>query len=193
MNNEIPVLISARHIHLSEADARILFGENTVLTPIPGSDGKKQYPAVERVQMVGPKSSFPKVALMLPLYKDFTQVEISMTDARALGLNAPVRLSKQIAGSPGVKLIGPAGEVELNTGVIVAKRHIHVPEEWAQERGLTQNQVVRLALKSKDRSLVFDDVILRIGKGLKRAVAHIDVDEANAAGLSGPGTGNVEF
>ncbi len=193
MDNSVNVLISARHIHLSQRDAAILFGPDTVLTPVPGTQGKKQYPAIERVRAEGPKSAFPKVAIMLPLYKDFTQMEISLTDARALGIDAPIRMSKDVAGSPGLKLAGPKGEVELDCGVIVAKRHVHAPEAWAKERGLVQNQIVKLELKSDQRSLILDDVVLRIEKGLQRVVAHIDVDEANAAGLTGPSTGTLLY
>ena len=193
MDDTVNVLISARHIHLSQRDAAALFGSDTILTPAPGTEGKKQYPAIERVRVEGPKSAFPKVAIMLPLYKDFTQMELSLTDARALGIDAPIRISKDVAGSPGVKLVGPKGEVTLDCGVIVAKRHVHVPEEWAKERGLVQNQTVRLQLKSGQRSLILDDVVLRIEKGLHHSVAHIDADEANAAGLTGPTTGTLLY
>jgi len=193
MNNVIPVTISARHMHLSEADAQTLFGADVALTPVPGSEGKKQYPAVERVAMHGPKASFPRVAVMLPLYKEFTQIEISLSDARAMGLEAPIRNSKDVVGSPGVKLVGPAGEVDIDQGVIVSRRHIHAPIEWAEERGLKHDQVVKLEIRSDIRSLIFDDVILRVEKGLSRAVAHIDVDEANAAGVSGACEGTVIY
>ncbi len=192
MNNTVGVTVSGRHVHLSEKDAKILFGANVSLTPAPGNEGRPQYPAVERVEIRGPKRAFCHVAIMLPLYKDFTQIEVSLTDARALGLQVPIRNSKEIAESPGVTIIGPAGEVVLTQGVIAAKRHIHVSEAWAAERGLQNNQIVKLAIRSQDRSLVFDDVVLRAA-GAGRSICHIDIDEANAAGVSGMCEGTVIF
>ena len=187
----VPIGISARHIHLSKADAEILFGPGVDLTPVPGTEGRVQYPAIERVAMHSPKASFPRVAVMLPLYKDFTQIEISMSDARVLGLEAPIRMSRDIAGSPGVKLTGPRGEVVLTEGVIIAKRHIHINEDWANELGLTQRKSIKLQIVSAERSLVFDDVMLRIEKKQESAEVHIDVDEANAAGISGAVEGTM--
>ena len=193
MNNNVAVEVSARHVHLSEKDSEILFGEGHALTPTPGTENRVQYPAIERLTMQGPRSSFSRVAIMMPLYKEFTQIEVSLTDARALGIEVPVRNSREISGSPGLKIIGPAGEVELATGVIAARRHVHVSDIWAEERGLTKNDVVKLEISSRDRSLVFGDVALRVEKGLRENVAHIDVDEANAAGVSGISEGTVIF
>jgi len=193
MNNTVPVEISARHVHLSEKDARTIFGDDVTLTPTPGWEGKVQYAAIERLAMQGPKGSFPRVAIMLPLYKEFTQIEISLTDARTLGIEVPIRNSRQIAGSPGVKIIGPKGEVDLTEGVIAARRHVHVSDVWAEERGLSKDDMVKLEINSEERKLVFGDVALRIEKGLDHSVVHIDVDEANAAGVTGICEGTVIF
>lgn len=191
MSNECKVGISARHIHLSKKDSEVLFGKGYVFTPKPGVDTSGQYPVMERVEIIGPKSGFAKVGILFPLREE-TQVEISRTDSLALGIDAPVCMSGDLANSAGgLMLKGPVGELKLERGVIVAKRHIHVDQNFQQENNLTNGQVVKLSVRSQQRSLVFDDVLIKLDRGDFGAIAHIDTDEGNAAGLPMWSTGNV--
>lgn len=185
MDNSILIDISARHIHLSVADKNTLFGEDHELPLRPGTEDMKQRPAVERVEIVGPKGSFPAVTILCPLRKA-SQFELSSTDCRTLGIKAPVRMSGDIEGTPGILVRGPKGEVHLEKGAIVAKRHVHVSPAWAEERGLKTGDAVLIEVNSEDRSLIFKDVIIRVEKDPNQtAKMHIDTDEANAAGLTG--------
>lgn len=185
MDQQILIDISARHIHLSVDDKNTLFGEDYELPLRPGTEAMKQRPAVDRVEIVGPKGSFRAVTILCPLRKQ-TQFELSATDCRTLGIRAPVRMSGDIEGTPGVLVRGPKGEVQLEKGAIVAKRHVHVSAAWAEERGLKSGDAILIEITSEDRSLIFKDVIVRVEKDPNQvAKMHIDTDEANAAGLSG--------
>lgn len=191
MSNECKVGISARHVHLSKKDSEILFGAAYEFTPKPGVDTGGQYPVMERVEVIGPKSSFAGVGILFPLRRE-TQVEISKTDSLALGIHAPIRMSGDLENSAGgLTLRGPAGELKLERGVIVAKRHIHVDQNFLQENDLTNGRTVKLEVRSEQRSLVFDDVLIKLDPGDYGAVAHIDTDEGNAAGLPMWSTGKV--
>jgi len=181
MGYKVPVGISNKHLHLSEQALATLFGEGHKLTPYKELVQPGQYAAHEQVDIVGPKGSFKNIRIIGPT-RPQTQVEISMTDARALGIEAPVRESGKLEGSPGIRLVGPKGEVELESGAIVALRHIHLSPEQAREAGLQDKDLVDVKVYGK-RPLIFEDVLIRSGEGHFREF-HIDTDEANAAGVS---------
>ncbi len=183
---KILVETSARHVHVSEADLEILFGKNYKLTPKKDLSQPGQYAAEERVNIVGPKREIAGVSILGPT-RPQTQVEISLTDARSIGVNAPVRESGDVAGSPGCTLVGPAGKVELKEGVIVAKRHIHLTPKDAQEFGVSDKQIVGVEMKTEGRSAVLGDVVIRVHESYAAAM-HIDTDESNAAGAPKQGT-----
>ena len=144
-----------------------------------------QYASAERIDVVGPKKTLSGVSILGPVRPE-TQVELSLTDARSIGIAAPVRESGQIAGSGACKLVGPKGEVEISEGVIVAKRHIHMTKADAAEFGVVDKQIVSVKVDSADRSLIFGDVVVRVSDSYALAM-HIDTDESNAAGMA-PGT-----
>ena len=125
MSLKIPIETSARHIHVSEEDFKILFGENATLTNIHELSQPGQYLCKERITVTGPKGTFENVAILGPFRKE-TQVELSMTDTRKIGVPGVIRQSGHTDGTPGCTLIGPKGSIELEKGVIVAKRHIHM-------------------------------------------------------------------
>ena len=172
------VELSARHLHLSQEHLEILFGKGHELTVKKMLSQPGQFACEEKVEVVGPKSSL-KMSVLGPVRKD-TQVEVSLTDARAIGVTAPIRESGDIAGSGACKLVGPAGEVELPEGVIAAKRHVHMTPEDAEAAGVKDKDIVKLDIQSPNgRSLTFGDVVVRVSASYATA-AHIDTDEANA-------------
>lgn len=182
MKKEVLLETSARHIHVSREHLDILFGEGFELTVKKELSQPGQYATEQRVQVVGPKSSFPAVSILGPV-RPQTQVELSAGDARSIGVKAPVRESGDVAGSGACKLVGPCGEVEISEGVIVAKRHIHATPEDAEKYGLVDKQVVDVKVESDGRSLVFGDVIVRVHPNYALAM-HIDTDESNAAAVT---------
>ena len=169
---------SGRHVHVTAEQAGVLFGHP--LTPRRPLSQPGQYLANERVTVVGPKGRFEHVAVLGPERKA-GQVEVSLTDARQLGLEVPVRLSGEVARSPGAVLEGPAGRVELREGVIAAKRHIHLTPEAAAVFGVRDRQTVRLQTYTA-RPCVFADVTVRVSPEFAPYV-HLDYDEANACGF----------
>jgi putative phosphotransacetylase len=171
---------SARHIHLSQEHVDILFGAGHQLTHKKDLSQPGQFACEERVTVVGPKKEIKNVSILGPVRKE-SQVELSATDARSIGLNAPVRESGVLEGSAPCKLVGPAGEVDLEYGVIVAKRHIHITPEDAQAFGVSDKEIVKVKADSDGRSLIFDDVVVRVSASYATAM-HIDTDEANACG-----------
>lgn len=173
---------SARHCHLSEKDLETLFGKGASLSVKKDLSQPGQFATNERVTLVGPKGEM-KVTILGPTRKQ-TQVEISMTDARSLGLTPPVRESGDITGSASARLIGPEGEMELPQGVIIAKRHIHATPEDAEKLGVSDQDIVSVKVTTNGRSLVFGDTVVRVNPTYALAM-HIDTDEANAAGASG--------
>ena len=181
MGYKVPVGISNKHLHLSEQALAALFGEGYKLTPYKALVQPGQYAANEQVDIIGPKGSFKNIRIIGPTRPE-TQVEISLTDARALGIEPPVRESGKLQGSPGVKLAGPKGEVILGYGAIVALRHIHLSPEQAKEAGLQDKDLVDVKTFGK-RPLIFEDVLIRSGEGHFREF-HLDTDEANAAGVA---------
>ncbi|WP_374712074.1 phosphate propanoyltransferase [Symbiobacterium terraclitae] len=180
--------VSARHVHLSPAHVEALFGPGYQLTVKKELMQPGQFAAEETVAVIGPKGSFPKVRVLGPA-RGASQVEISATDARTLGIPAVVRLSGNIAGTPGVILEGPKGRVELTEGVIVAARHIHMTPADAARYGVTDRQVVRVKTNG-GRPLTFDDVIVRVRDDMALEM-HIDTDEANAAGIKDGDIGEI--
>lgn len=176
---------SARHVHVSAEDFKILFGEDASLTPKKDLSQPGQYACEERVTIVGPKKALPGVSILGPFRKE-TQVELSATDARSIGLPIAVKESGDLEGTPGCKVVGPCGEIEISKGVIVAKRHIHATTKDAAELGVQDKDVVSVKVETNGRSLVFGDVVVRVSDSYALAM-HIDTDESNAA-LCGNGT-----
>lgn len=184
----VPLEASGRHVHLTRQQALALFGHE--LTPKRPLSQPGQYLANERLTVVGPKGEFHNVAVLGPERKE-AQVEISLTDARTLGLAVPVRLSGDVSDSPGATLVGPLGRCELNQGVIAARRHIHLNPEEAARFGVRDKQIVSLRTFT-DRPTVFGDVVVRVSKDFAGAV-HLDYDEANACGLQNGDLGRMEL
>ena len=182
------VEISARHLPLSQEHLDNLFGAGHQLTNKKDLSQPGQFACEEKVEVVGAKGSL-KMSVLGPVRPE-TQVELSLTDARSIGVKAPVRESGVIAGSGSCKLVGPCGEVDLTEGVMAAKRHIHMTPEDAEKAGIVDKQIVKLAVKSEGRSLIFDDVVARVSPKYATA-AHLDTDEANAAGISGTVEGEI--
>ena len=178
MERPVPIETSARHVHVSRKALDVLFGKGYELTRKKDLSQPGQYACEERVAVVGPKSDFPAVSILGPV-RPATQVELSVTDARKIGLFAPIRESGQLAGSPGCKLVGPKGEVELSEGVIIAKRHIHATPADAEKYGLHDKQIVRVKFSDGERGLVYDDTVVRVNENFALAM-HIDIDESNA-------------
>ncbi len=177
---KILVETSARHIHLTQEDVYRLFGEGHELTKKKDLSQPGQFSCEERVTVVGPKRELANVSILGPVRKA-SQVELSATDARSIGISAPVRESGDLAGSAGCKLIGPAGEIDLAEGVIVAKRHIHMTPEDARSFGVRDKEIVKVKIDGTGRALIFDDVVVRVSASYSTAM-HIDTDEANACG-----------
>ena len=177
---------SGRHVHVTKEQAIALFGHP--LTPKRPLSQPGQYLANERVTVLGPKGEFQNVAVLGPERKA-GQVELSMTDARTLGISAPVRQSGDIENTPGAKLRGEMGEVQLPQGVIIAKRHIHITPEDAKMMGVADKQIVKLQTYTS-RPLVFDDVVVRVSPDFQTFV-HLDYDEANACGFQNGDLGRI--
>ncbi len=177
---------SGRHAHVTEAQAHALFGHR--LTPQRELSQPGQFLAKERVTVIGPKGEFQNVAVLGPERKE-AQVEISLSDARVLGLTPPVRLSGSVENSPGVTLVGTLGQIALPQGVIVAQRHIHITPEDARIMGVKDKQVVRLQTYTA-RPLVFEDVVVRVNEHFQTRV-HLDYDEANACGFQSGDLGRI--
>ena len=182
MKSTIMVETSAHHLHVTAETFATLYGEGKSLTNKKDLSQPGQFACEERVQVIGPKSSFPAVSILGPVRPE-TQVELSAGDARAIGVKAPIRESGDLKGSAGCKIVGPKGEVELEDGVIIAKRHIHATPEDAEKYNLTDKQIVSVKVDTPERSLIFGDVIVRVSKNYALAM-HIDTDESNAAGCT---------
>lgn len=179
MAKTVLVETSARHVHVSKEDLAVLFGEGYQLTKKKDLSQPGQFACEERVQVIGPKSSFPAVSILGPERKE-TQVELSASDARSIGVKAPVRESGDLEGSGSCKIVGPKGEIEIEKGVIIAKRHIHMTTADAEKYGIKDKQIVSVKLETEGRSLIFGDVVARVSDSYALAM-HIDTDESNAA------------
>lgn len=180
MSKTFIVETSARHVHVTHEHLEILFGKGYELTKKKDLSQPGQFACEERVTVVGPKKELAGVSILGPVRPE-TQVELSATDARSIGIAAPIRESADIAGSGACKLIGPAGEIEISEGVIVAKRHIHLTPADAEELGVKDKQIVWVKLATPERSAVLGDVVCRVSEKYARAM-HIDTDESNAVG-----------
>ena len=184
----VEVEISARHVHLSEADVEKLFGKGKKLTHKRDLSQPGQFLAAERVTLSGPKGRKSNVAVLGPSRGD-TQVELSKSDCIAMGIDAPLRLSGDVKDSAGVLLEGPEGSVSLISGVIVARNHIHMPADIAEMLGLDDQQKVDVELIT-ERPLILKNVVVRINSNFRYRM-HIDFDEANAAMVSGFTLGKI--
>jgi putative phosphotransacetylase len=188
MQKIIKVETSARHVHLSVQDLKLLFGEGHKLTFKRELSQPDQFLSEERVKLVGLKSEMDRVAILGPT-RPATQVELSLSDARALGVEAPIRESGDVKGSGAIKIVGPKGEIEISEGVIIAKRHIHITPEDAEKYGVKNKQIVKVKVLG-ERGLIFDETVVRVSPAFKTAM-HIDVDETNAAGINGLACGKI--
>ncbi len=189
MSKEFIVETSARHVHVTEETLAVLFGEGHELTKKKDLSQPGQFACEERVTVVGPKKELPNVSILGPCRKA-DQIELSATDARSIGIAAPVRESGDVAGSGACKLVGPCGEVDVKEGVIVAKRHIHLTPADAQELGVTNGEVVSVKIDSADRSAILCDTVCRVSDSYARAM-HIDTDESNAVGAGRDQVGTI--
>lgn len=175
---KILVETSARHIHVTKEALEILCGKGFELEVKAMLSQPGQFVSTTKLNLVGPKKSIEGVSILGPCRK-LNQVEISATDARTLGVVAPVRESGDVKGSAPIRIVGPAGAIELNEGVIVAKRHVHMTPADAKEFGVENGQIVKVATGSEGRKVIFDDVVIRVREDFALAM-HIDTDESNA-------------
>ena len=189
MSMEVLVETSARHVHVTQEVLETLFGKDYVLTKKKDLSQPGQYACAERVDIVGPKKTLAGVSILGPVRPE-PQVELSLTDARSIGVAAPIRESGDIAGSGACKMVGPCGEVELSEGVIVAKRHIHMTTADAERMGLSDKQVVSVQVPSNGRALIFGDVVVRVSDKYALAM-HIDTDESNAGAIAPTTMGTI--
>ncbi|MFA9422807.1 MAG: phosphate propanoyltransferase [Sedimentibacter sp.] len=182
MNFQVTVGLSNKHVHLSKEHINILFGEGHELTPIKELSQPGQFACDEKVDLVGPKRTIKGVRILGPARKE-TQVEISLADGFTLGLKeVPVRDSGKTDGTPGIKLVGPNGEVDLEKGVIAASRHIHMHTTDAEKYGLKDKDIVSVKVGGP-RGLIFENVLIRVNEEYALDM-HLDVEEGNAAGLA---------
>ena len=187
--NEVLIETSARHVHVTQETLEALFGAGAQLTKKKDLSQPGQFACAEKVTVVGPKGEM-KMSILGPCRKS-TQVEISLTDARKLGIApCPIRESGDLAGTPGCKLVGPCGEVEISEGVIAAKRHIHFNPDEAKEAGVVDKQIVSVKVDYNGRALIFGDVVCRVSPSYALAM-HVDTDESNAAALPGTVDGEI--
>lgn len=187
--SKILVETSARHVHVTDETLEILFGKGAKLTHKKDLSQPGQYACVERVTVVGPKKEIKNVSILGPT-RPINQVELSMTDARSIGISAPIRESGDIKGSAPCKLVGPCGEVEINEGVIIAKRHIHLTPADAKLFNVQDSEIVSVKVYTEERQAIFGDVVIRVSPTFSAAM-HIDTDEANAINANGEVYGEI--
>lgn len=178
MSIKIPIETSARHIHISKEDFETLYGKDAQLHYIKELSQPGQYLCRERLNVIGPRGTFENMAILGPFRKE-TQIELSLTDTRKLGIPGIIRQSGDIEGTPGCILKGPEGELEISRGVIVAKRHIHMTPDNALTLNVRDNDEVFVLTKSYGRTLIYADVVVRVSWDYRLAM-HVDTDEANA-------------
>ena len=171
ISDDVVIGVSNRHIHLSQKDLDILFGKDYKLSKMKDMKQPGQFATNEKVDIIGPKGKFTGVRI----------IEISITDSFKLGLTPPIRQSGDLEGTPGIKIVGPMGEIEISKGVIVAGRHIHMPKYIADIRGYKDGEIVKVETYG-ERKIIMCNVVLRVGDKMSKEM-HIDVDEANAAAL----------
>lgn len=180
---------SARHVHVSQEHLEVLFGKGAALTHKKDLSQPGQYACEERVTIVGPKKELANVSILGPV-RPATQVELSATDARSIGIAAPVRESGDVNGSGACKIVGPCGEVEISEGVIVAKRHIHLTPADAEELEVKDKDVVWVKIDTDGRKAILGDVVVRVSDKFARAM-HIDTDESNAVAANSKTMGEI--
>ena len=185
---KVQIEYSNRHIHVSKELAEKLYGDDYQLNFLKKLSQADDFASLETVTIMGPKGKLENVRILGP-YRDRTQIEISKSDAFILGIDAPIRLSGDIGNTPGIKIINELNEVNIEEGVLIAKRHLHVSPDDAEKHNLKDGQAVKLKTDG-DRALMFDNVIVRIGEGFQLR-AHIDTDEANAGNISQNQTGEI--
>ena len=178
MSIKIPIETSARHIHISKEGFETLYGKGAQLHYIKELSQPGQYLCRERLNVIGPRGTFENMAILGPFRKE-TQIELSLTDTRKLGIPGIIRQSGDIEGTPGCILRGPEGELEISRGVIVAKRHIHMTPDNALTLNVRDNDEVFVLTKSYGRALIYADVVVRVSWDYRLAM-HVDTDEANA-------------
>lgn len=188
MKTKIPVEVSARHCHLSKTDLEKIFGKGHELKKMRQLTLPSEFACEETVELKYGDKKFEKVRVVGPL-RACSQIELSKTDAVSLGINAPLRLSGDIRGSCGITLVGPAGEINIKEGVIIAQRHIHCSLSEAKKNKLKDGQIVSVEMSGL-RSVVFNNVAVRVKEGYKLCM-HLDTDEGNAAGINKLGFGEI--
>ena len=186
--DKILVETSARHVHLTRDQVETLFGKGHELTVKKYLSQPGQFACEEKVVVKGPRSEM-KMSVLGP-ERNAAQVEVSLTDARSLGVEAMIRESGDIAGTHGITLAGPCGEIQISEGVIAAKRHIHMTPADAEKYGVKNGDIVSVKIDSDGRSLIFGDAVVRVSEKFALAM-HIDTDESNAAGLKGNAEGEI--
>jgi putative phosphotransacetylase len=188
MSNEVQIGLSNKHLHLRQEDVDTLFGKGHSLTHTKDLIQPGQYACDEKVDIVGPKGVLKGVRVLGPVRPE-TQVELSLTDARAIGIKVPVRESGKLDGTPGCKLVGPAGEVDLEKGVIAALRHVHLNPAQAEALGVKDKDIVSVKVNG-ERAIIFENVLVRAGDAYFGEI-HLDTDEGNAAGLGPDAMGTI--
>lgn len=186
---KILIETSARHVHLSKKDLYSLFGAGHELSKKKDLSQPGQFLCKENVKILGPRGIIKNISVLGPNRSE-TQIEFSMTDCINLGIKADIRESGHLEGTAGCKIIGPKGEINIEEGVIISKRHIHLDPRTASDFNLKNGENVKVKVKSKYRSLIFDDVVIRVDDKYFPAM-HIDTDEANAAGIENFSYGNI--
>ncbi|HEU4654193.1 MAG TPA: phosphate propanoyltransferase, partial [Steroidobacteraceae bacterium] len=184
-----PVAVSARHAHLSQSTIDTLFGDGYRLKQRTALSQTGQYSAQETVTLVGPRGKLEHVRLMGPP-RDSDQIEISRSDEFVLGIDAPVRISGDVANTPGITIEGSQGRATIPHGVICARRHIHMNTADAERFDVKDHETVRVRIDSSGRDLIFDDVVVRVSPDFKLEL-HLDTDEANAAGVDSSATAEL--
>ena len=180
-NYKVIIEGSGRHCHLTRETVDVLFGTGFELEKKKMLSQPGQYATPHKVTVVGPKRSID-LSILGP-FRNADQVELSFTDATSIGLRPPVRESGDLKGSPGCKLVGPEGEVEIEEGVIIAKRHVHMIPEDAEKMGIVDKQIIKVQVEG-ERALIFDEVVARVNKDYATYM-HVDYDEMNAAAITG--------
>ena len=187
-NNEFMVEASGRHVHLSKEHLEQLFGKGYELTIAKELSQPGQYAAKERIRVIGPKGEFSNVVILGPC-RDFSQVELSLTDCKDIGIKGVLRESGKIEGTPGILIGVDENYIRFDKGAIVAKRHIHMTPEDAEKLNVKDNELVKVKV-SGERPVIFDDVLIRV-KSSFRLSMHIDYDEANACGYTSGVKGSI--
>jgi len=186
---EIPIAISARHVHLCHLTLEKLFGAGYRLRSRTALSQPGQFAAEETVTLVGPRGRLEHVRVIGPP-RDADQIELSRSDEIALGIDAPLRVSGDLDGTPGIRVVGPSGEIGLHHGVVTPARHIHMSPQDAERLQVRDRQAVNVAVDSDGRDLIFGDVVVRVSPAY-RLELHLDTDEANAAGVCHGSTARI--